>query len=73
MNQRPMPKVGEHLIRDGKIDRIVTADGKRTATFVASDESVDRYGVWALAYDERADRRSWRAMLNLFDEALGPL
>jgi HK97 family phage prohead protease len=55
MNQRPMPKVGEHLIRDGKIDRIVTADGKRTATFVASDESVDRYGdiVRASGWDLR--------------------
>ena len=37
-----------------------------------TDKSVDQHGVWALAYDERADRRSWRAMLGLFDEALGP-
>jgi uncharacterized protein len=44
MTQRPMPKVGEHLIREGTVERTVSSDGKRTATFVASDESVDRYG-----------------------------
>lgn len=36
-----------------------------------TDRSVDRYGVWALAYDERADRRSWHAMLGLFEEVPG--
>jgi dienelactone hydrolase len=29
-------------------------------------------GLPGLAYDADADRRSWRAMLDLFDEALGP-
>lgn len=33
-----------------------------------TDKSVDRHGVWALAYDERADQRSWQAMLALFAE-----
>jgi dienelactone hydrolase len=36
-----------------------------------TDRSVDSHGVWALAYDERADRRSWRAMLGLFEEVFG--
>jgi HK97 family phage prohead protease len=45
MTQRPMPTVGEHLTRDGSVaSAAVTSEGKRTATFVASDESVDRYG-----------------------------
>lgn len=33
-----------------------------------TDPSVDQYGHWAVAYDERADRRSWQAMCNLFAE-----
>jgi hypothetical protein len=36
-----------------------------------TDKSVDSHGVWALAYDEGADRRSWRAMLGLFEEVFG--
>jgi HK97 family phage prohead protease len=43
-SQRPMPKVGERLSRDGTVEKATSSDGKRTATFVASDESVDRYG-----------------------------
>jgi dienelactone hydrolase len=30
-------------------------------------------GIPGIAYDERADRRSWQSMLELFDEKLGPL
>jgi HK97 family phage prohead protease len=45
MSKRTAPKIGERIIRDGTIERSTAAgDGKRTATFVASDESVDRYG-----------------------------
>ena len=45
MTQRQMPEVGEHLTRDnGTVEKTITSDGRRTATFVASDESVDRYG-----------------------------
>jgi hypothetical protein len=42
MNQREAPKVGERLTRDGTIDK--PASSSRSVTFVASDESVDRYG-----------------------------
>ena len=44
MNQRKAPKVGEHLTRDGKVEKTAEVEGARRATFVASDESVDRYG-----------------------------
>jgi len=33
---------------------------------------VDELGMPGLAYDARANRRSWRAMLDLFAETLGP-
>ena len=36
-----------------------------------SDPDVDRHQHAALAYDESAARRSWAAMLALFDECLG--
>lgn len=43
--KREMPKVGDRLTRDGTL--VATTDtnsSKRGMTFVASDESVDRYG-----------------------------
>lgn len=43
--QRTAPKVGERLVRDGKVERDASGDGSaRIMRFVASDESVDRYG-----------------------------
>ena len=36
-----------------------------------SDPDIDRFNHPALAYDEIAARRSWAAMLSLFDECLG--
>ena len=38
-----------------------------------TDKTADSHGVWALSYHEPTDRRSWRAMLNLFDETMGPV
>jgi dienelactone hydrolase len=32
---------------------------------------IDALGIEALAYDQRADERSWRGMLDLFDEVFG--
>jgi dienelactone hydrolase len=34
---------------------------------------VDELGMPGFAFDATADRRSWRSMLDLFDETLGPL
>jgi HK97 family phage prohead protease len=42
MPQRKAPSVGDRLTRDVTIEK--SADSSRTVTFVASDESVDRYG-----------------------------
>jgi HK97 family phage prohead protease len=45
MNQRETPKVGERRTRDGSLVATSEANSsKRGMTFVASDESVDRYG-----------------------------
>jgi HK97 family phage prohead protease len=41
---RPAPAIGQRVNRDGKFEKAVEGDGARRATFVASDESVDRYG-----------------------------
>jgi phage head maturation protease len=42
MTQRKAPVVGQRLTRDATIDK--PTGSSRTVTFVASDESVDRYG-----------------------------
>jgi dienelactone hydrolase len=35
-----------------------------------TNPDIDAHGLPGFAYDEVADRRSWAAMLNLFDEVL---
>jgi hypothetical protein len=42
------------------------------AVHAFTDKTADSYGVWALAYNELTDNRSWRATLNLFGETMGP-
>ncbi|HYE28730.1 MAG TPA: dienelactone hydrolase family protein [Allosphingosinicella sp.] len=37
-----------------------------------TNPDIDALNLTGFAYDETADRRSWTAMLNLFDEALEP-
>lgn len=37
-----------------------------------TNADIDSLGLPGFAYDEAADRRSWTAMLNLFDEVLEP-
>lgn len=37
-----------------------------------TNPDIDALGLPGFAYDQTADRRSWQAMLNLFDEALEP-
>lgn len=38
-----------------------------------TNPDIDALGLAGFAYDEAADHRSWQAMLNFFDEVLGPL
>jgi hypothetical protein len=44
MIARSLPQPGERLYKAGQFVRAVEEDGKRRMRFVASDESVDRYG-----------------------------
>jgi dienelactone hydrolase len=38
-----------------------------------TNRDIDAYGFPGFAYHPAADRRSWRAMLELFEEVLGPM
>jgi len=38
-----------------------------------TNREVDAMGIPGFAYHERTDKRSWRAMRDLFDEVLGPI
>ena len=38
-----------------------------------TNEGADAMGIAAIKYHKPTDERSWRAMLDLFDEALGPV
>jgi dienelactone hydrolase len=38
-----------------------------------TNRAADEWDQPGLGYDARADRRSWRSMLSLFDEVLGPV
>jgi len=37
-----------------------------------TNPAIDAFGIPGFAYDEQADRRSWQAMLELFEETLSP-
>ncbi|MDB6061982.1 MAG: dienelactone hydrolase [Verrucomicrobiaceae bacterium] len=38
-----------------------------------TNPNVDKFGMPGFAYNKAADERSWQAMLNLFEETLGPV
>jgi dienelactone hydrolase len=38
-----------------------------------TNPQVDALGMEGIKFDEKSDRRAWRAMLDLFEEKLGPL
>jgi dienelactone hydrolase len=38
-----------------------------------TNRQIDAYCMTGFNYDEVADRRSWQAMLDLFDETFGPV
>ncbi len=57
----------ESEMRAGGVDWRMELYGGAVHSF--THVGADRAGVPGIAYHERADRRSWRAMLDLFDEA----
>jgi dienelactone hydrolase len=53
-------------MRDGKVDWQLVAYGGTVHSFTYPDAG--RYKVAGAAYKESADRRSWQAMRDFFDE-----
>jgi dienelactone hydrolase len=37
-----------------------------------TNPGADRFGIPGIAYDRKADQRSWEAMTTLFRETIGP-
>jgi len=56
-------------LRRDKVDWQIVHYGNTVHSF--TNPEADRRGLPALAYNERADRRSWAAMRQVFDEAFG--
>ena len=61
----------EKEMRAAKVDWRLNLHGGAGHSF--TNPAVDARGMAGFAYHEPTDRRSWRAMLDLFDEALGPV
>lgn len=59
----------EKEMRDGGVDYRIILYGGAEHSFTNPDAS--GFGRPGIKYDERTDRRSWRAMLDAFDEAFG--
>lgn len=55
----------------GKVDWRMELYGGAGHSF--TNREVDAMNLPGFKYDERTDKRSWRAMRDLFDEALGPV
>jgi dienelactone hydrolase len=60
----------EQEMRDGGVDWRMNLYGGAGHSF--TNPSADRYGVAGVAFHGQSDDRSWRAMLDLFDETFGP-
>ncbi len=55
----------------GKVDWRMELYGGVGHSF--TNREVDAYNMPGFAYDETTDKRSWRAMRDLFDESFGPI
>jgi dienelactone hydrolase len=59
----------EAEMRAGGVDWRMILHGNAQHSF--TNEAASSFGMPGIAYDELADKRSWRAMLDLFDETFG--
>lgn len=59
----------EAEMRAGNVDWRMLLYGNAQHSF--TNEAASSFGMPGIAYDELADKRSWRAMLDLFDETFG--
>jgi dienelactone hydrolase len=60
----------EEEMREGGVDWRMNLYGGAAHSF--TNERADEHGRAGIAYHRPTDERSWRAMLDLFDERLGP-
>lgn len=60
----------ETEMRAGQVDWRMNLYGGAVHSF--TNENASRMGIPGIAYHEPTDRRSWRAMRDLFDEVWGP-
>ena len=60
----------EKEMRDGGVDWRINLYGAAVHSF--TNERAGQAGMAGVAYHRLTDERSWRAMLDLFDETLGP-
>lgn len=68
------PEQREAFVKEmqaGKVDWRMDLYGGAGHSF--TNPEVDAMGIPGFAYHERTDKRSWRAMRDLFDEVLGPV
>jgi dienelactone hydrolase len=61
----------EQEMRAAEVDWRMNLYGGAVHSF--TNPNADRAEIPGVAYDQRADERSWRAMLDFFDERFGPL
>ena len=61
----------EAEMRTGGVDWRMNLYGGAAHSF--TNTQADEAGIPGVAYDEHADKRSWRAMLDLFDEVFTPI
>lgn len=64
--QKPLEEAFRAALRKSDADWQMVSYGGVKHSF--TNPGADRHGMDALRYDAKADARSWRAMLNLFDE-----
>jgi dienelactone hydrolase len=69
----PLIPIGDRIafedeMRDAGVDWRMIVYGGVKHSF--TNPNIDALGIAALAYNARADRQSWRAMLDLFDDVL---
>jgi dienelactone hydrolase len=61
----------EHEMRAAEVDWRMNLYGGAVHSF--TNPNANQAGMPGVAYDQLADERSWRAMLDFFDERFGPL
>jgi len=57
-------------MEEGKVDYQMVVYGGAKHSF--TNPGADKHNIPGIAYDRKADQRSWEAMMDLFRETIGP-